>query len=150
MALLARIRFRNHNPSNCSVVLGSRLEAPMKRIKDLSPRKLPTQARAHATCRAVVEAAARILEERGYEALTTNHVAAEAGVGIASLYEYFPNKQSVVAAVVTVTVEDILADLRGALENAASEPPEVGLGIWVGAMFAAVDKRRAIAGALIR
>jgi hypothetical protein len=37
------------------------------------------------TCRAVVTATARLLERAGYEALTTNHVAERAGVGIASV-----------------------------------------------------------------
>ena len=46
----------------------------------LAPRKLPTQARAQRTYRAIVEAGARVLERQGYEALTTNHVAARAGV----------------------------------------------------------------------
>jgi AcrR family transcriptional regulator len=53
-------------------------------------RKRPTQARAQRTYRAIVEAGARVLERHGYEALTTNRVAELAGVGIASLYEYFP------------------------------------------------------------
>ena len=58
----------------------------------LSPRKRPTQERARRTYHAILEAGARILERQGYEALTTNHVADLAGVGIASLYEYFPEQ----------------------------------------------------------
>jgi AcrR family transcriptional regulator len=122
----------------------------MRRSIELSPKKLPTQARAWATYAAILEAAARILEQRGYEALTTNHVAAEAGVGIASLYEYFPNKQSIVAAVVTSTVEGLLADIEAALERALSEPPQSGLATWISAMFSAMDKRRALAKTLLR
>src|SRR3569623_1610952 len=65
-----------------------------------APRKLPTQERARRTYLAILQAGARILERHGYEALTTNHVADLAGVGIASLYEYFPNKQALVAEIV--------------------------------------------------
>lgn len=122
----------------------------MRRSIELSPKKLPTQARARATYAAILQAAARILEQRGYEALTTNHVAAEAGVGIASLYEYFPNKQSIVAAVVTATVESVLGDIEAALERALSEPPESGLATWIAAMFDALDERRALAKTLLR
>jgi len=122
----------------------------MRRSIELSPKKLPTQTRARVTYTAILQAAARILEQRGYEALTTNHIAAEAGVAIASLYEYFPNKQSIVAAVVTSTVESVLADIEAALERALSEPPEAGLVTWISAMFAALDKRRALAKTLLR
>lgn len=138
------------NPSIYSVLLGFSDPTVMRRSIELSPKKLPTQARARATYGAILQAAARILEQRGYEALTTNHVAAEAGVGIASLYEYFPNKQSIVAAVVTSTVEGVLTDIEAALEQALTEPPESGLATWISAMFAAIDKRRALAKTLLR
>jgi AcrR family transcriptional regulator len=60
------------------------------------PRKLPRQARAQATVTAILEATAHILAEAGYDALTTNHVAARAGVSIGSLYQYFPSKEALV------------------------------------------------------
>ncbi|MEQ9225711.1 MAG: TetR/AcrR family transcriptional regulator [Parvibaculum sp.] len=62
------------------------------------PRKAPKQARARATVEAIVEAAARILIEEGIEAFTTNRVAARAGASVGSLYQYFPNKQALVRA----------------------------------------------------
>jgi len=61
-------------------------------------RKLPGQRRSSATFDAIVEAAAHILRDGGPRALTTNKVAARAGVSIGSLYQYFPNKQAVVRA----------------------------------------------------
>jgi AcrR family transcriptional regulator len=63
-------------------------------------RKSPRQKRAAATFEAIVEAAAHILREDGAEALTTNAVAARAGVSIGSLYQYFPNKQAIVRALI--------------------------------------------------
>ena len=39
-----------------------------------------------------MEAAARIFEEMGFEAATTNAIAKRAGVSVGSLYQYFPNK----------------------------------------------------------
>lgn len=122
----------------------------MRPRRDLAPRKQPTQARARATHAAILLAAARILERSGYETLTTNHVANEAGVAIASLYEYFPNKQSIVAAVVTETVEGILRDLDLALVDAARQTPESGLRTWVTAMFTALDRRRTLVATLLR
>jgi AcrR family transcriptional regulator len=63
----------------------------------LKPRKTPSQDRARATVEAILEAAAYILVRDGWEKFTTNSVAERAGVNIASLYQYFPNKESIVA-----------------------------------------------------
>lgn len=46
----------------------------------------------------ILDAAAYILAERGLDGFTTNHVAARAGVNIASLYQYFPNKAAILDA----------------------------------------------------
>jgi len=64
----------------------------------LRPRKRPTQARARARVELILDATATLLERRGYDALTTNAIALEAHVNVASLYQYFPNKQAVMAA----------------------------------------------------
>lgn len=65
-----------------------------------SMRKSARQARAQDTVRAIVVAAARILQSEGVEGLTTNHIAAVAGVSVGSLYQYFPNKEAVVVALI--------------------------------------------------
>lgn len=65
---------------------------------DYQPKKRPAQARSKATFQAILDAAARILVRDGYAGLTTNHVSETAGVGIASVYEYFPGKEAIVAA----------------------------------------------------
>lgn len=64
----------------------------------LKPRRMPTQVRARLTVEAVVEAAARVFRREGWSA-TTNRIAAEAGVSIGSLYEYFPNKEAILVAI---------------------------------------------------
>lgn len=60
------------------------------------PRKLPTQARAQATVEAILEGTAQLLAAHGYDALSTNRVALQAGVSIGSLYQYFPSKEALV------------------------------------------------------
>lgn len=62
-------------------------------------RRRPSQARSIAAVEAILDAAARSLSERGYDATTTSLVAAEAGVSVGSLYQYFANKEALVAAV---------------------------------------------------
>ncbi len=61
------------------------------------PRKRPRQARSRATVDAIVDAAARILVEGGWDAFSTNRVAERAGVSVGSLYQYFPNKEALLA-----------------------------------------------------
>jgi AcrR family transcriptional regulator len=63
----------------------------------LSPRKTPRQERSRATVEAVLEATTDILIREGYAKLTTNRIAERAGVNIASLYQYFPGKEAIVA-----------------------------------------------------
>jgi AcrR family transcriptional regulator len=63
------------------------------------PRKIPRQARSLATVEVILDAAALLLVDEGYEQATTNRIAERAGVSIGSLYQYFPNREAVVAAV---------------------------------------------------
>ena len=65
--------------------------------KKLAPRRRPRQERSTATVEAILQAATYILTRRGWAAFTTNQVAQKAGVNIASLYQYFPNKEAIVA-----------------------------------------------------
>jgi AcrR family transcriptional regulator len=61
-------------------------------------RKSPRQARAQRTVGFILDAAAYILAEQGLDGFNTNRVAERAGVNIASLYQYFPNKAAILAA----------------------------------------------------
>jgi len=62
----------------------------------LSPRKKPTQLRATLTVSAILDATAHLLKDRGYEYLTTNAVAELAGYSVGTLYQYFPNRESLI------------------------------------------------------
>ncbi len=62
-------------------------------------RKSPVQHRSRKTVEVILNATARVLLRDGYEACTTNHVARAAGVSIGSVYQYFPNKESLILAV---------------------------------------------------
>jgi AcrR family transcriptional regulator len=73
---------------------------PLARILDrpsaeTAVRKRPTQARGIATFNAILDAAARLLQEGSFEILNTNLVAEVAGVNIATLYQYFPSKEAI-------------------------------------------------------
>ncbi|WKV52140.1 MULTISPECIES: TetR/AcrR family transcriptional regulator [Dickeya] len=69
----------------------------MKRSRLVAnPRKMPVQARSRATVDAIIQASAYILNEHGWESLTTNAIAERAGVNISSLYQFFPNKEAII------------------------------------------------------
>ncbi|PTS79224.1 TetR family transcriptional regulator [Sphingomonas sp. HMWF008] len=80
----------------------------------ISPRKQPLQPRARATVEAILEAAAHILESRGLAGYNTNAVAERAGVSIGSLYQYFPGKDAVMAALIRRETALLLAEAETA------------------------------------
>jgi AcrR family transcriptional regulator len=63
----------------------------------LEPRRKPRQVRAELTRERILTAAAHIFAEHGYAAGTTNRIAERARVSIGSLYQYFPNKDAILA-----------------------------------------------------
>lgn len=71
----------------------------------LKPRRSPQQGRAKALVAAILEAGSRILVARGFEQLSMQQVATVAGVSPGSLYQYFPDKGSLVAAIIEAQSE---------------------------------------------
>jgi AcrR family transcriptional regulator len=80
----------------------------------LSPRKSPRQARAVATQDAIIVAAAHIIAKGGLSAFNTNAVAERAGVSIGSLYQYFPNKDALMVALIEHSQRQQLARVKAA------------------------------------
>jgi AcrR family transcriptional regulator len=72
--------------------------ARRRKPTELDLRRTPLQARGQATFEGIVNATARLLDEVGTEGISTNLIARAAGVNIATLYQYFPNKQAVLLA----------------------------------------------------
>src|SRR5690348_16317608 len=72
-------------------------DASKKRRKRpaLSSRKNPKQIRSNQLVAAVLQAAAQVLAKEGMHRFTTARVAEKAGVSVGSLYQYFPNKASI-------------------------------------------------------
>src|SRR5271163_3338078 len=70
-----------------------------RRMKDSaqprsSPRKTPVQARSRERVERILDAAAVVFADAGYEAATTEAIAERAGTSIGSLYQFFPNKRA--------------------------------------------------------
>ncbi|GHC77723.1 TetR/AcrR family transcriptional regulator [Streptomyces flavofungini] len=67
----------------------------------LRARKQPRQARAELTRQRILTAAAHVFAEHGYAAGTTNRIAERARISIGSLYQYYPNKDTILLELVT-------------------------------------------------
>ncbi|MDX3660121.1 TetR/AcrR family transcriptional regulator [Streptomyces sp. ID05-26A] len=92
--------------------------------RDVDPRRKPRQVRAELTRDRILTAAAHVFSEHGYAAGTTNRIAERARVSIGSLYQYFPNKDSILAELMvrhidrgTWTQADRLDFSPGSLES---------------------------------
>jgi AcrR family transcriptional regulator len=72
----------------------------------VTERRIPRQERSRATRDAIIEAAARIFAEVGLERATTARIAEVAGVSPGSMYQYFPNKESLITGIFEREVEE--------------------------------------------
>ncbi len=81
---------------------------------EISPRKSPRQARSVATVEVILDATTQVLVDQGLQTLTTARVAARAGVSIGSIYQYYPNKQALLIAVLERHLEMVIRALEAA------------------------------------
>lgn len=83
----------------------------------LKRRREPSQARGHQRVKALLDATAQLLEEVGYDALTTKAIAERADTSIGSFYQFFPNRDAAVAAL----VDGYRAEIRDYLQTHVRE-----------------------------
>jgi AcrR family transcriptional regulator len=79
-----------------------------------------------------VEAAARVFEEHGYAGANTNRIAERAGISIGSLYQYFPNKESILAVLLEQHTQEVANAVEAIRRHVAEEPHDL-VGVAVGA-----------------
>src|SRR3984957_17063841 len=63
-----------------------------------TPRRTPQQERGERRLAELLEAAASVMAEAGYDAATMTEIAERAGASIGTLYQYFPDKEAIVRA----------------------------------------------------
>ena len=91
----------------------------------------------------MIIAAERVLAQHGVAGFTTNHVAHIAGVSIGSVYQYFPNKQSILATLIQRNAAQFAATFERVLAAHPAQPPEtvaVALGLEFRAVYHAQGK----------
>jgi AcrR family transcriptional regulator len=96
----------------------------MARRPLVKPRKVARQGRSRATVKALLDATARILVKEGFDRASTNRIAEVAGVSVGSLYQYFPGKEALVAAVIERHQQEIMQTVRGELAEILVQPLE--------------------------
>ncbi|GAP96905.1 TetR/AcrR family transcriptional regulator [Leptolyngbya sp. NIES-2104] len=109
----------------------------MPRKRSINPRKLPQQDRSRLTVEAILEATTHILTQEGYDKANTNHIAERAGISIGSLYQYFPNKESLMAALIEQHSNEIAELVESKLKDLADAPLEIAIPALIKAVIAA-------------
>lgn len=75
-------------------------------------RKIPRQKRSREMVARLLDATATTLAQRGLDQTTTNHIAEAAGVSIGSLYQYFPDKDALIEALLERMAEQVMELFR--------------------------------------
>jgi AcrR family transcriptional regulator len=86
----------------------------------------PVQERARQRRESLLDAAARLLDRGGYDALTTNATAVEAGTSIGTVYQYFRNREALIEGLLSRFAERLAAAIDDALGDASLEPLQKG------------------------
>lgn len=100
----------------------------------LRQRREPSQARGHQRVKALLDATAQLLEEVGYDALTTKAIAERAETSIGSFYQFFPNRDAAVAALVDSYRAQVREYVRGAVRSELESASVTITADWVGSV----------------
>src|ERR1700756_2750463 len=109
--------------------------------------RVPKRARGKQRVAALLQAAAAVFAEKGYEAATMTEIAARAGAPIGSLYQFFPGKEALAYTLLQQYADMLAADLRELETRAASLSP-AGLAGRLVALLLSHPRERAVALAL--
>ena len=110
---------------------------PARARTPLEPRKQPVQARSAASVDAIVEATLQVLMAVGKDRLTTTRVALRAGVSIGTVYQYFPNKRSLLRAALARHLHGVVAAVEQVCEQQPGQTLEQMAGALIHTYFAA-------------
>ena len=87
-------------------------------------RKKPKQTRSKLMVDNILEASIRVLKQHPYHQFTTNRVAEAAGISIGSLYQYFPNKQSILLELEIRAVNEMIENVEKLLFENKFKPEQ--------------------------
>ncbi|KAF0969842.1 MULTISPECIES: TetR/AcrR family transcriptional regulator [Gordonia] len=113
------------------------------------PRKVPRQERSQRMVARILDSCSALLIERGYDGVSTHRIAEDADISPGSLYQYFPNKDAIVAMTVERMIEKISTELLAALEIEAEVPPREQIRPVVNAALTAAELNRELVRVLV-
>ena len=87
-------------------------------------RSAPQQERSRLMVERILTAGAQVLTDHGYDAATTNRIAEAAGISPGSLYQYFPDKEAIIAEVVDRYTDQVAARITAHLTSRLGDPDE--------------------------
>jgi len=105
-----------------SSAAAARLKPSMARKRTPSSlRRTPRQQRSLQAVKTILEATARLVEIHGLQGLTTARIAEQAGYGVGTLYEYFPNKHAILIAMARQELDKVVEAIQSSLAQADVE-----------------------------
>jgi AcrR family transcriptional regulator len=103
-------------------------------------RKVPQQRRSRVMVERIIAGGRKVLLRDGYDAFSTNRIAAEAGISPGSLYQYFPNKDSIIDAIIEQYGAALADEVAAALGDRITETGPQMVRDTVDALLTALEK----------
>ncbi|MBF7729573.1 TetR/AcrR family transcriptional regulator [Pseudomonas sp. N040] len=96
-----------------------------------------------------MEAATRLIDKDGLDALTTNRIAETAGISIGTLYQYFADKQAILDKLGQQVLRDVTGKLLSNLQEQSAGTTDEQARILIRTTFGALDGRSQVHRELI-
>ena len=112
-------------------------------------RSRPVQTRSQEMVSRILDATAQVLTARGYDGLSTNRVAEQAGVSIGSLYRYFEDKEQLVEQLRRRVNDELLAELTESMIRSSELEPYAGTRTVLVTLVEGLERHRGVMRALI-
>jgi AcrR family transcriptional regulator len=112
-------------------------------------RRKPLQERARHKIELILEAATRLIDKDGLEALTTNRIAETAGISIGTLYQYFADKQAILDKLGQRVLREVTDKLLQNLQAQSTSTSDEQVRILIRTLFGVFDGRSRVHRELI-
>lgn len=113
--------------SSITASCGKEMDKKHQNDNSLKPRKAPRQKRSQNTMDVILQATGELICAHGMEGFGTNQIADRAGVSIGSLYQYFPDKEAILASLIRDMRREMLDDFRRAVVDTTDQPLRVAI-----------------------
>src|SRR5262245_19286533 len=128
--------FQNSRSAEMRMPRKSKVDQPLV-------RRTPRQARSQHKVQLILDAALEILEREDFDALTTNSLAARAGVSIGTVYQYFGDKRAIVDALTARELQGMSGGVMDAVRQSPARPGDRVRGLVTAVMSSYRGRRRA-------